>query len=383
MFGFGKKKMTEEEIRQQMQEIEEMSDEDAFRAALALEKSAPEAAAVTLCKAYFLGEVVDQDFNLCVQYARRALTKYRDDGIVWYFAGIAASALDDYPAAMEFLQKAQKFEGVEAAAADQYGYCCYMCACQLKSASNQTLKLTVYNQANYNAALLYAEACGAYKFVVQKDVSQMTSVSWYVYGVSLQFLLEMAYQGQLVNLGIQDNSVGSWVSASFRALNSKLDEEKKAFWKEVCWQACSEMEAAGCGLTAESFRTSFNCCICRFEHSTEAFYRAKWHETKAREYLPSADAEEKENWNEFYELIFDLYNKQERKYSAMVLNKMLDGALPVLAPSYPNGQAPDPESNQVFMEEFHRERNAQQLKNSMRAAQPEKKKGGLFGLFRK
>jgi hypothetical protein len=80
MFGFGKKRMTEEELCQRIQQIEDMSEEDAFQAALALERDYPEAAAVTLCQAYFLGSVVDQDFERSAYYAKLALRKYQDYG---------------------------------------------------------------------------------------------------------------------------------------------------------------------------------------------------------------------------------------------------------------------------------------------------------------
>lgn len=383
---FGRKRMTEAEIEQRMREIEDMSEEDAFRAALALEKDAPEAAAVTLSNAYLLGRVTDQDFQRCLDYAKLGLRKYPDNGLLWYLGGVASDLLEDYVTAINMLSKAREFEGFELVAATSYASSCYSYACQLRNVAAGTLRIDVYSKGNYQAAVWYAECAGIFAQVADQDDTALSDTDWQIYTAAANMLLAMAYQGQLTDLGAADNRVGSWLSASFKALDAKMDDGQKDFWKEYCYGACVQMDRAGKHLVAETLRT-YTCLLeCRFEHSGDALYRAQWHYGKVRDLLKTADEDERDAWNKYCGDLYGEYTEMKRKYGSIALNKMLDGILPNLAPSYPEGEAPDPESCAGFMEEFHRERDMSQMKHDLRTGKgdkSEKKKGGLFGLFRK
>lgn len=386
MFGFGRKRMTEEEIAQRLSEMEQMSDEAACRAALALEKDAPEAAAVILTKAYLLGAGVERNNALCTQYAQRALSKYPDRGDLWLYGGTAYSNMEEYSSAVNFLKKAMECPDMGEYAAASYANNCFQLACQLKSASNHTWKINEYNAANFSAAAWYAESVGCYCQTAQNGVCELDTSDWFIYGTGLRFLLEMCYHGQLANLGTQDNSVGSWITGSFKALESKMDVEQQRFWKDCCLRACAQMDQAGQTMIAETFRACFCGYIAKFEHDAGAYYRAKWHYARCYELLKTADEEGHEYWNSFHDIIMEAYNSAGKSYGSMAVNQMLDGVLPNLAPSYPEGETPDPESCASFMEEFHRERDMAQMKHDLRtgkAGGSEKKKGGLFGLFRK
>lgn len=383
MFGFGKKRMTEEEIAQRMREIDGMSDENAFKAALALEKDAPEAAAVTLAQAYFFGRVVDQDFERVLAYTQRALSKYDDNGMMWYIGGVAADIQEDYVTAINMLAKARTIQGFELVASESYAGSCHSYACQLRNAAAGTLRIDVYSEGNKQAGLWYAECAGVFDQVAKEDHTQISDDSWHVYADAVNMLMAMAYQGALTDLGAKDNKFGSWVGASFKALSAKTDDAQKAFWKEFCYGTADQMDQAGKHLVAETLR-QYTCLLeTRYEHSGPAFYRAQWHNGRVADLLRTATEDETNAWNKYCGDLLGEYLDMKHKYGAYALNQMLDGNLPVLAPSYAEGKAPDPESSASFMEEFHRERDMAQMKHDLRAGKSEKKKGGLFGLFRK
>lgn len=386
MFGFGKKRMTEAEIAQRMREIEDMSEKDALNAAMALEKDYPEAAAVTLCQAYFLGNVVDQDFERCINYAKLALRKYPDSGIVWYMGGIASGILEQYEDAINMLAKARTMEGFELVASSGYASYCHDYACQLRNIAAGTLRIDVYSEGNKKAASWYAESAAMFDMVAKEDCTQLSDTEWHEYADSVYMLLAMAYQGALTDLGAKDNKLGSWVGASFKALNAKTDEAQKTFWKEYSYATADQMDQAGKRLVAETLRQYICLLEARYEHSGPAFYRAQWHNGMVMDLLKTADGDEKDAWNKYCGDLLGEYLNMKKKHGSYALNQMLDGNLPVLAPSYAEGKAPDPESSASFMEEFHRERNMAQMKHDMRTGKSggtEKKKGGLFGLFRK
>lgn len=383
MFGFGKKRMTEEELCQRMQQIEDMSEEDAFQAALALEKDYPEAAAVTLAQAYFFGNVVDQDFERVAYYAKLALRKYQDNGLIWYIGGVACGLLDQYEDAINLLGKARTLEGFELVASTSYAGYCHDYACQLRNVAAGTLRIDVYSEGNKQAGLWYAESAGVFDMVAKEDCTQLSDSDWQEYADSVNMLLAMAYQGALTDLGAKDNKFGSWVGASFKALSAKTDDAQKTFWKEYCYGTADQMDQAGKHLVAETLR-QYTCLLeTRYEQSGPAFYRAQWHNGRVLDLLKTADADEKQAWNKYCGDLLGEYLEMKKKHGAFALNQMLDGNLPVLAPSYAEGKVPDPESCASFMEEFHRERDMAQMKHDLRAGKSEKKKGGLFGLFRK
>lgn len=383
MFGFGKKRMTEEELRQRMQQIEDMSERDAYQAALALEKDYPEAAAVTLTQAYFLGNVVEQDFERAAYYAKVALRKYQDNGLVWYMGGVACGLLEQYEDAINLLGRARTMEGFELIASTSYASYCHDYACQLRNVAAGTLRIDVYSQGNKEAAAWYAESAAVFDMVAKEDCTQLSDGDWHEYADSVNMLLAMAYQGALTDLGARDNKLGSWVGASFKALSAKTDESQKTFWKEYSYGTADQMDQAGKHLVAETLR-QYTCLLeTRYEQSGPAFYRAQWHNGRVSDLLNTADEDEKQAWNKYCTDLLGEYLEMKEKHGAFALNQMLDGNLPVLAPSYAEGKAPDPESSASFMEEFHRERNMAQMKHDLRAGKSEKKKGGLFGLFRK
>lgn len=386
MFGFGKKRMTDAELDQRMQQIEDMSEEEALKAALALEKDYPEAAAVTLCQAYFMGNVVDQDFERCINYAKLALKKYPDRGIIWYMGGVACGILDQYEDAINLLAKARTMEGFELVASSAYAGYCHDYACQLRNIAAGTLRINVYSEGNKQAAVWYAESAAVFDMVAKEDCTQLSDGEWHEYADSVCMLLAMSYQGALTDLGAKDNKIGSWVSASFKALNAKTDEAQNNFWKDYCYGVADQMGQADKHLVAETLRQYICLLEARYEHSGPAFYRAEWHNCRVMELLETATTDEKDAWNKYCGDLLTEHLAMKKKHSAYVHNQMLDGNLPVLAPSYAEGNAPDPESCASFMEDFHRERDIGQLKHDIRTGKSggnEKKKGGLFGLFRK
>jgi hypothetical protein len=380
MFGFGKKRMTEEEILQRMEQIDEMGDEEAFAAAQELEKYSPEAAAVTYTQAFFMGNVVEQNFYQAAQYAKQALSKYPDNGLIWYMGGVACDIIDETEDAVNMLAKARTMPGFELVAATSYASACYSYACKMRNVAAGTLRIDVYSEGNKRAGVWYAECVGVYDQVVREDYSEMSDTDWQTYVAGVNMLLAMAYQGALTDLGVSNNSAASYIMASFKALDSKMNKEQNEFWKQYCYGTSAQMDQAGKHLAAETLRT-YTCLLeARYEHSGESFYRAQWHNAKVSDLLKTATEDEKEAWNNFCGDLYGEYQEMKRKHGAYAQNRILDGFLPALEASYPQGQAPDPESCDCFMADFHMERK---LAQSKQEAKTEKKKGGLFGFFRK
>jgi hypothetical protein len=333
-----------------------------------------------------MGNVVDQNFYLAAQYAKTALKKYDDNGLIWYMGGVAHDLIDEVETAINMLAKARTIPGFELVASTSYASSCYSYACKLRNVAAGTLRIDVYSQGNKEAGLWYAECVGVYDQVAREDASELSDGDWQTYTAAVNMLLAMAYQGALTDLGATNNSAANYIMASFKALDAKMDKEQNEFWKNYCYGTCAQMDQAGKHVVAETLRT-YTCLLeTRYEHSGASFYRAQWHYNRMMDLLKTADEDEKDAWNKYCGDLYSEYQEMKKKYGSFAQNQMLDGYLPALELSYPDGQAPDPEICASFMEEFHMERKLAQAKHDARTGKTnggEKKKGGLFGFFRK
>lgn len=378
---FGRKRMSEEEIKQGLAELENLSGDVGFAKARELEKYAPAEAAYYLGLYYFNGDGVEQNLQLALQYMETYVRRHpKEQGLAWFVGGMVHYVNDDYTEAIEWYGNAIKL-GIDWAKTS-YALCAYLLAAQMRGLSGRTLKVNEYNMANQACIKWYIQCCNMYSEAIQEKAAELDDTDWCVFAKSADMLLAMAYQGTMVDLKTAGNGIGSWVSASFRAMDAKVNKEQNEVWKAYAYMVSQKMEEEGKELFAETLRL-FTCLNeCRYEHKAESFYRAQWHRGYVFELMNHATEDEKAAWNNNFPNLSGEYGDMERKYDRIATGYMLDGRLPDLTPDYPEGQAKDPETCKSFMNRFHVERNMQVMKNEEKNNAPKKGKG-LFGLFKK
>lgn len=378
---FGRKRMSEEEIQQRLQELETLDGKECFDKAIEVEKYAPAEAAFFIGLSYFVGEAVEQNYTRALSYMQTYVKKHPNErGLAWYIGAIVYYVNDDYVNAVEWYKKAIDL-GIEGALTG-YAFSAYMLASETRSISGKTLKINEYNMANQACIRWYMECCNAYTLAIEKKDGELDENDWCVFAKCADMLLAMSYQGTMVDLKANNNGIGTWVKASFRALDAKMNEEQNEYWKAYAYAVAQKMEEAGKELVAETLRL-FTCLnICRYEKKAEVFYRAQWHRDYVFELLNQASDETKEAWNASFSNLSEEFSAMERKYERIAIGYMLDGILPNIADDYPMGQAKDPEISKSFMNRFHVERGMAEQKYEEKNTTAKKGKG-LFGLFRK
>ena len=94
---FGRKRMSEEEIQQRLQELETLDGKECFDKAIEVEKYAPAEAAFFIGLSYFVGEAVEQNYTRALSYMQTYVKKHPNErGLAWYIGAIVYYVNDDY-----------------------------------------------------------------------------------------------------------------------------------------------------------------------------------------------------------------------------------------------------------------------------------------------
>ena len=132
---------------------------------------------------------------------------------------------------------------------------------------------------------------------------------------------------------------------------------------------------------AEYFRMSMCLYDCSEKKNQPMFANARWHMDRIQELNGSLSEEQRKSYPEDFADVTELYGKMEKKYGKIMENRLRAGEYPDLSEDYMPGQVPAVEDCRRFMDFAEALRNGAPVQPDA-SREPEKKKKGLFGLFR-
>ena len=380
--GFFSRKpsLTPDEILERMNVVDALLNDDhyqdAYDAAMALEKEAKGYGSLHLALMYHGGWGVKEDYDKALSYYQAAtVIDNHYLARVWYNGGHLYIHLEDYDKAAEWLEKAEALGYDDSSLWLAFAWC--NSAIKYRNYACKTLRINELTQANLVASNLAVKAQNKYMSLAQKDPDSVDSAHMVLMGRCALLLYNMACQGELSMDVTADNSLRSWVGNSFHMVAGSRNDAFHAQLLENAVCVFAVMEKAGHPIPAEYFRARCSLLDAEVHHSAEAFYRARWHMKRIGEFR----AQEPETFEEIHEMFMDVdeaYAKMDHKYGNTVTSMMRKGQHPDLSPSYPAGQAPAPESCKSFMDLLERIQSA-----PFQPVPENKEKKGLLGFFRK
>ncbi len=381
---FGKPKMDEEERKQRSAEIENLMNQgkskEAYAKTLELEKLDKDAAGRFMSQFYFLGENVKEDEKEAIKRIERYVRRVPDDPEGWLLCGQYLMAAGRIEEATPNFEKAAKMENNEAAA---YLAGCYKAmADQFRNQAAGTLNVKEYTNNNNQAISLYVRAMSQYDKLAREHGEELDDTSWQSYGRAAEMMYSLSLTGEVKKVSASDPASQDYLNMGLSVISGKANTTEQRFWRLNAIRVYGQMERAGYQTMAEYFRTSMCLADVSEKKDQPMFTNARWHMDRALECSVKLDADQRKSYPEDFADVTELYGKMDKKYGKVLQNRLRAGEYPNLAADYEAGQAPAMEACQRFMAFVNTLGSEPAGGAALAGKEPEKKKKGLFGLFR-
>jgi len=350
-------------------------------------------------KAYNAGE---KDASMIVGNAYNEMEQY-DNAINWYIkaynAGDNDAAFilgniyiikDQYDEAVKYLTIADK-NGVSGAKS-KLALCTFNYANELRNYAAKQISMSEYSQTNAAAITNYLNTQYLYYHAASdsEEREYMFISDYIILGRATSMLYNLAVRGELSVDMVEDNSIRSYFTNSFKLVSGAMNKAEHEKWWNNAMNACALMDVCGFPIVGEFFRAE--CCLtdCELNHSAEAYYRARWHLKNIGEMRGDIKKYDMDDLVTLFQSVGDIEEHAEKlskKYSASMQSMMSGGIMPDLTRDYPDGKAPDPKSCKSFMEMVKGKTTVSNNTNYNATINSDNSnKGGLkkiFGLFGK
>ena len=380
---FGKPKMDEEERKKWSDEIERLMDEDKTRAAyektLEFEKLDKDAAGYHMSYFYFMGECVREDRREAIKKIEKYVRRVPGDLEGWYRYGLLLRAEGNESEAAECFEKASGMGHIQATV-DLAGSCKIL-ADQFRNQAAGTLNVKEYGECNNRAVSLYIRSMALYDRTVQDHPGELGEADWQGYGRAADMMYFLSLAGEVKKVNVKDPESQNYLNLGLQLTSGKGNVKEQRYWRINAVKIYSQMEQAGWKAMAEYFRMSMCLYDCSEKKNQPMFANARWHMDRIQELNGSLSEEQRKSYPEDFADVTELYVKMEKKYGKIMENRLRAGKYPDLSEDYMPGQAPAVEECRRFTDFAEAVRSGAPVRPDT-SGEPEKKKKGLFGLFR-